>query len=396
MAVETDVSELRERQKKKARRSLLIKFFAVLIVALLVLIAVFSKDMWYPYLDGILTKIPDAVKKEDDGSAALAQGKFPIAIEGGSDYQIKPMDDSFALIDDSHFRVYGTDGTMILEKQHAFSNPILTTSGKKALIYDLGGNSFSLESKHKTLYEKTTSQPILMADISSDVAAVVTKSDKYLAQLDVYSSEGNNIFTYKSYDSRIVDVTFNSDSSGCVITTLSASGGIVRSGLICLDFSITDMKWRSQEVDTLAVATQFDDEGNIVIIGDDRCVYFDPVGNIIEEHEYNDELVDYSASKKLTAVLLKSNALRKYSLLLVNSTRCTEAVNVDLPESASHIFVNGDMVYIMTGKGICTYNNYGQEIDNEKLSDAYEDFCKIGGYVFLLGYDEINRINFSG
>ncbi|MBQ5417891.1 MAG: hypothetical protein IIU25_02625, partial [Oscillospiraceae bacterium] len=105
MAVETDVSELRERQKKKARRSLLIKFFAVLIVALLVLIAVFSKDMWYPYLDGILTKIPDAVKKEDDGSAALAQGKFPIAIEGGSDYQIKPMDDSFALIDDSHFRV---------------------------------------------------------------------------------------------------------------------------------------------------------------------------------------------------------------------------------------------------------------------------------------------------
>lgn len=394
MAIENDVSELRRRQKSKTRRNFLIKFFAVLTVAVLVVIAVLTKDSWYPYLDGILTKVPSV--SENGENAELAEGRFPIPVSGGSDYQLKAMDNYFAFLDDSRFYVYTTEGEAVIEKQHTFANPILTVSNKKALIYDLGGNSFSLESKYKTIYEKTCDQTILMAELSSsDLAAVVTKSDKYLAQLDIYDPDGKNIFTYKSYDSRIIDVTFLNDNSGCVITTLGASGGKIQSGLIRFSFSSTDMIWQSEKVDCLAVCTSIDENGNISIIGDTRSVYFDSDGNKLFETEYEDGITDYSCSSKLNAVLMENSLLRKYSLMITDCADPEHSYTVELSEEAKHIFAYNSMVYVLTGSGIYTYNNMGQEITSVKLTDSYENFCKIGNYFFLMGYDEINRISFD-
>lgn len=396
MAVETDVSELRKRQKEKNKRNFMIRFFVVLTVAVLVMIAVLTKNSWYPYLDGILTKIPSRTSMSDSENAELAEGQFPITVTGGSDFQTAAMDNFIAIIDDSHFMVYDVNGKQITEKQHTYSNPILTVSDKKALIYDLGGNNFSLESKYKTIYEKTTDQTILMAELSSsDYAAVVTKSDKFLAQLDIYGPDGNSVFTYKSYDSRIIDVTFTSDG-GCIVTTLTASGGQVWSGLIKFSFSSTDMIWETEKIPTLAVSANIDDSGNIVMIGNDRIVFFDGNGLKLSEQEYGDDIVDYAYSGRISAVLLENTALRRYHLMIIDGSDVNNYAEAELPEAAEHILVSDKMIYVLTGSGIYTYNNLGQEISGTRLTDSYADFCRLGNYMFLIGYDEINRIDFSG
>ena len=115
MAVETDVSELRKRQKEKSKRNFMIRFFVVLTVAVLVMIAVLTKNSWYPYLDGILTKIPSRTSMSDSENAELAEGQFPITVTGGSDFQTAAMDNFIAIIDDSHFMVYDVNGKQITE-----------------------------------------------------------------------------------------------------------------------------------------------------------------------------------------------------------------------------------------------------------------------------------------
>lgn len=396
MAIETDVSELRDRQKKKSKRNFLIRFFAVLIVCAIIVVAVFTKDKWYPYLDGILNKAPSGTALDSSGNAELSEGLFPISIESGSDYQMKAMGNYFAVLDDSRFFVYTTDGESIFTKQHSFANPILTVSDKKALIYDLGGNNLSLESKYKTIYEKTFDNTILKASLSSnDMAAVVTKSDKFLAELNIFDSTGKNIFTYKSYDSRITDVNFLPDNSGCVVTTLGASGGEVISGLIKFNFTSTEMVWKSDSTETLAVNTNIDNSGNIVIIGDSEYVYYSSDGTKLYEQSYNDDIVDYCYSDNLSAVLLENTMLRKYSLVITNSSNPENSYTIELPEETSKLFADGDFIYILTNSGIYTYNSMGQQISETKLTDSYDNFCKIGGYFFLLGYDEINRISFG-
>ncbi len=181
MAV-TDVSMLRKRRRKKKLAKLLKKLIIVIAAVGLVLAAVLTRGLWYPRLEGILTKIP-----APENTGELAVGYFPLSIEGGARYQLKQMDGSLAIADDSHFSVYSADGKPVFETQHTFANPVITVGNKKALLYDLGGKSFGLYSKYKNIYSKTTDDPILIARVGgNDTAAVVTKSDKYPSALMVY------------------------------------------------------------------------------------------------------------------------------------------------------------------------------------------------------------------
>ncbi|MDE5992611.1 MAG: hypothetical protein K2G87_06135, partial [Oscillospiraceae bacterium] len=100
MAV-TDVSMLRERRKKKKAVKLLKKLIIVVAAAAVIAAVILTKNLWYPKLDGILTKIP-----VPENTAELAEGYFPLSIEGGARYQIKAIDGNLAIADDTHFFVY--------------------------------------------------------------------------------------------------------------------------------------------------------------------------------------------------------------------------------------------------------------------------------------------------
>ena len=389
MAV-TDISDIRKKRKNKKMKRTLKKLFIILIAAFAVLAVFLTKDRWYPYLDGILSRIPSTENKGE-----LAVGNFPITINGGASYQLKTMDGNIAVLDDSHFNVYSADGKQLLAKQHTYSNPILTTSLKRALIYDLGGKSFSLYSKYDTVYEKTGEDVILLAKLSSnECTAVVTKSDKYLALLTVYDSKGDSIFVYKSYDSRIIDVTFNAQNDGCIITTIGAKGGELVSQLLYYTFDKTDMIWQSDYVDTMAVSARPYGEDGIVVFGDTKCAYYDSTGALTGSYDYAYSLLDFDSSNTLTGILFKNDERRSTILVMIDDIQ-NKSTEIELDENAENIDVVGDIAYVQTSTKVYAYSKAGELLSSADLDTDYEDFCKTDNYIFLMGYDEINRIDFK-
>ncbi|MBQ8787776.1 MAG: hypothetical protein IJZ61_09105 [Oscillospiraceae bacterium] len=396
MAV-TDISMLRERRNKKKRDKFIKKLIIVAIAAAVILIIVFTKDMWYPKLDGILTKIP-----APNNTAELAEGNFPLSIEGGADYQIKALDDNIALVDDSHLFIYNSNGKIANSVQHTLANPLITTGNKKTLLYDLGGKSFALYSKYKNIYEKTTDDPILLARLgSNDTAAVVIKSDKYPSELMVYDATGKNIFNYRSV-SRIIDVTFNSDNSGCYITTIGADGGLIVSKMIYYRFDHIDYDtsgsplpvWESEPLETLALSVRLFGENNIIMFGDRICAYFDLNGNVLKTYEYERDLVDYSSNSSIGALVFRNDERRTAELVTINCE--TGAINEkSLDHDVLNIQVSGDTVYIQTKNGIESCTETGTPISSVQLDTEYEDFLRLDSYIYLLGYDEVNRITFN-
>ncbi|MBQ5317924.1 MAG: hypothetical protein J6K17_02365 [Oscillospiraceae bacterium] len=396
MAV-TDISMLRERRNKKKRDKLIKKLIIVAIAAAVILIIVFTKDMWYPKLDGILTKIPTP-----GNTAELAEGNFPLSIEGGADYQIKSLGDNIAIVDDSHLFIYNSNGKLINSAQHTLSKPIIATGNKKTLLYDLGGNSFSLYSKYKNIYKKTTDNPILYACLgSNDAAAVVVKSDKYPSELMIYDENGKNIFNYRSI-SRIIDVTFNADNSGCYITTIGASGGLIVSKIIYYRFDHIDYDdsgspmpvWESENLETLALSVKVFGDDNIIMFGDTLCAYFDLKGKLIKTYEYERELVDYSYSSSIGAMIFRNEERRTAELVTINSE--SGAINEkSLDHEVLNLQVSGDTVYMQTRNGIESYTATGEIVSSVELDTEYDDFLRFDNYIYLLGYDEINRITYN-
>lgn len=396
MAV-TDVSMLRERRKKKKLIGLLKKLIAAAAICGSILAVVLTRKMWYPKLEGILTKIPAS-----ENTAELAEGRFPISIEGGARYQLMPLDNSFAVVDDSHFFVYSEDGKMLYSEQHTFSKPIITAGGKKALLYDLGGKSFGLYSKYKNIYGKSTDDPILLARLgTNDTAAVVTKSEKYPSALMVYDASGKNIFNYRSV-SRIIDVTFNDDSSGCYITTIGVSGGFIVSRMLYYRFDKVDFDgsgnptpiWQTDNISTLALSVRRFGDNNIIIFGDTVCAYYDTNGNFIGSYDYKRQLVGYSSEAGTAALVFRNDERRSSELVTIDSL--TGTVNeIKLGYEALNIQINGNTVYVQSRNGIEALSPDGALISSVELDTDYNGFCRMSNYIYLLGYDEINRINFT-
>ncbi|MGN0665101.1 MAG: DUF5711 family protein [Huintestinicola sp.] len=391
----TDVSELRKKREQKRRKNMIIKVFIVLLIIGAVMVAVLTKDMWYSYFDSILTRIP-ASSGSDRGDTELAEGYFPLTIEGGSGYQIMRMDNCLALLDDSRFHVYNSDGKVVSEKQHSYANPILSVSQNKALIYDLGGQEFSLESKYKTVYSKSSDSVILFARLAdNDNAAVVSKSEKFLAMLKIYDSSGECIFTYYSYDMRIINVTFTDSGKGCVLTALYAEGGQLKSRMIRFDFTDKEPKWTSEPVDTLALDVQLTSNGNIIMIGDTKTALFTSEGVLTETYTYKSPLVDFDSTGDVTAIMTSNSEKRSSEVIIMAGENVGSPVVTGTDHSASKLLTVGNRVHVLNDNGLVTYDITGQQIAYADLEDDYDDICMIDKYMYLLGYDSVNRINYS-
>lgn len=394
----TDVSEdLKKRRKKNKTARFLKKFIVLIIVAGITLTIILTKSLWYPKLDGILTKIPSS-----ENSTELAEGYFPLSIEGGASYQLSGMDSGICVLDDSRFFSYSLDGKPIFTSQHSFARPTLTTSSKKALIYDLGGKNFELLSKYKSVYSIKTEHPILLARISSnDTAAIVTQSDKFGAQLFVYDLNGNNIFNYSSI-TKIIDVCFNSDNNGCYITTVGSKGGEIVSQILYYRFDKIDYSdtgnpipiWSTDYIDTLVLTVKLFGDDSLIVFGDNKCLCYDRSGKFVDSYSYSQTLNGFSSAKGVAALIFEDTE-RRCSTFVTFNNETKEFNEIYLDYVAMNVESSGGYIFIHSRHGILVYDNLGNFISDITLESDYEDFERIDKYIYLLGYDEINRINYS-
>ncbi len=391
MAV-TDISELRKQQKKKRTVKVLIKVFMLLLLIGVVIIAVITRDSWIPSFEGILTKLPTS----DTSSTELSGGNFPISIDGGSDYQMSSMGDAIGLLDESKFHVYSTAGKVMYERQHTYANPILETNSSKALIYDLGGTNFSLEGKYKNVYEKTSDDVILRAELSdNDYVAVVTKSENLLSMLRVYDAKGNEVFRYSSYDGRIIDVSFNSDSTACILTIIAAENGELLSKMISFNFDDTAVQWQSDGVAAVALDTCYMSNGSILMICDTMTVIYNSTGELISTYEYPDSIIDYGSYGDYAAILVSNTSTRVTKLIIITESNIDDPTTVSVDYNTEKVYCTDKQSHILNSSGVYTYDLNGNLIAYALLEDEYDGICKIKEYMYLLGYDSVNCIEYA-
>jgi hypothetical protein len=392
LAQEIDVKDLKRRRRAKKAKRFFKKLIGVLLIAVFAVLVYYTKDRWIPFFDGIATRYLPA----SQNTGELAAGNFPIKITGSSNYKVETMENAFALLDDANFCVYSVSGEKMIYKQNHYANPFFCTNSKKALVYDMGGKNFSLESKYKTIYEKKIEDAIIFARLGgNDYAAVVTKSDSFVSVMTVYNGYGEEIFKWKSVDSRIADVAFLPSGTGCVVATIDASNGQLVSELHRFNFDQKDEIWNSSDIDTMVLALKIMDDGTIVEVGDTKCAYYSSAGEYIGSYAYKTSLVDYSVSGQKAALLLENEERRKSSLVIIGDIK-EDIKEINVSDSSKQVLAEGEKVLLMTENSIDEYASDGSIRTSVKISDDYMDFHKIGNYIFLLGYSDINRIDFNG
>lgn len=388
------VKDLTKIRKKDKRRTVFKVIGLLVLVILLIAGILFTKPYWTPALDTVSLRINRIIhSSEEDGE--FATKNFPVEISSDIDYQVARMDNYFALLSDTHLYLYNLDGELSDDRKYSYKNPVLKEADKKTLIYESGGTHFRVDNKYKMLYEKQVDNDIIFARISNEgYVAVVTNSEAHICTLTVYNSEGKQIYSRESTD-RIIEVCFNQDSTGCSLVSVNAESGEIVSQAHTFDFNSVEEKWVSTELATLCLSAYFTQENGIFIFGDEMCAYYDSTGVRLGGYAYKNDLIDGTFVDGKVAMIFKNEEIRKTSLVLINGSDATP-MEIEIDKELKYIYADENQVYMLTGSSIETYSYNGKLLKQIPISDTYYKFVRIGDYMFLLGYDKIDRVMFRG
>ena len=385
---DVDIVILRRRRK---RRRQMAKFIAFILLASIIFGLYVKRDVWFPKLEGIGSRFQSV--KSSGGE--LSGENFPLNISGGIDYQVGNLNGYLAILSDAYIYIYTEDEELYEERQHAYANAMLQTSGKKALIYESGGNKFRIDNKRKNLYTKKMEQNIIFARISENGnVAVITTSDTYICKLTVFDDSGEEIYSRNCVE-RVIDLTFNEDGTGCILATSDAADGEIISKIISVSFDSKKDKWTSDALNTMCLKTYYDRNG-ILVLGDTKCAYYSNKGELLTSYDYPSSLIDWDYRDGKIAMLFENEIKRQNYFTTIDSEKREPNQNEFSNSSANCIRISGGQVLILSKEGIIKYDFNGGGEKNISSESAYEKFILIDNYIFLLGYDRIDRIEYKG
>ena len=380
-------------RKRKKRKRVLQQSVFLLLLSMTILILYQRRDSWIPKLETIGTR--HQTHRQGDGTEQ--DGNFPISIFGDSEYQVGKAGENLLVLNDSYLFVYDTDGSLEAARQHTYGGAMLQQAGDYALVYEYGGTSFRLDTPAKMRFEKKLNDSIVFGRVSAEgEVALVTNADSCACKLLVFNAKGQQFYERDCVE-RISDLTFCSDGSGCIAVSTESAGGSLKSVLHSYSFSQKEDVWTSQPLDMLAISVYNTNDGTVFVLGDTQCCYFNADGFLTGSYVYPDVLQKAAFSDGIAALVLANHEKRTETVVVLNggtaapAQRTYEKTVMDIgiaPEQPSvTVLFRNQLEVLDPACGV---------LGTAPVTDSCDGFLKIGGYLFLRGYNHISRMDDPG
>lgn len=383
-----DADDIVDMKNRKKRLKRLRKLLIFLLIAAIGAALYITRDKWYNKLRGIGKQYRTIVN-----SGQLAEGNFPIDVNGGEDYQVDLSEDTLVILSDTYTYYYDTDGSLLKKRQHTYTNPVMRSKGDCVLVYENGGEDLSLEDPDSVIYSKTFDSGILFARVSREgYVGVVTKSANYNCEVHIYDKKGKSIYDRKCIE-MVSDLSFTDSSKGCVLSYITAENGRLVTKVSKIVFTESGELWNSPGINTLGLEVYGFSDGAFVL-GMEACGYVDGNGQISSYYEYDGDLAAGASSGGMSAVAINNDDRRKYVLALFKSGG-SEPLIIDLEAPSVDVIVFDELAYVLCQGKILAYDFSGGLRSTADVNDSYTGFERSGDHIFLKGYNKVDRIDYQ-
>lgn len=365
-------------RKKRAARKLWLNLgiFALIILVIILVVANWGR---------IIAPLKDA-------ALDVGKGGFPVNLPGSTDYVLDELGENFCLLTDTYFYTYNSDGAMIASVQHGLQNPVLTCSGKRALIYDRNGREFRLYSRTGEVFSSSVEDTIDFAEIgSSERCAVVTKSVKYSNCLYVFNGEGKQIFRWASPAYLIDRVAFSEDGGSIYAAVCGAENGELQYNVMRFDLNNAEGSiWQTSVGSHMVFSLEYSNAGIFVVTAGGAYMLDKDSGEVTAQTSFLKSVSQIPQGEKIRALLLADSGGGKVLTVYDDALEATAALSLD---QVTRVRASNGSLFVLTEKELTRYDNKLTVTGSYTLDDVYSDMIIIGGNAYLLCYNTVQRLS---
>ena len=390
-----EIGEAR-RRRHRARRipAWVYRTAAILLAASLGLALWFNRDGLSP--ENIASWVRENVVGSGTGDG------YPVTIGGSQIYarNFRSQNGDAVFVSDTRLTVLNNTGAEKISRQHSFDFPILCLSGDRALIYNLGGKGYQLESSRETVLRGTTEENILGGAIASNGHyALLTECADYLGQLTVYTEQNEKQFEYRFSSCYPVAAALNADATKAFVGGVYAQDGGLVSCLYLLDLNSSEaVSPAGSFAENVPLDAFFYSDGSAALVGDALTAVVNASG-AVSGYEYGGStLCAYAGGDGYTALCLSSYEGASGGRLVLLGPDGREERSFDVSGEPKAVSLYGNTAAVLAGGTVYAYSIADGALFAQ--ADAGADALSLAladeSSAYLLGVSEIRTVSLNG
>ena len=360
----------REKNRKNFRTLMIIAFTAVLL-----------------YITGIygasLAYFGDFIS----GGLMLMEigGGYPVEADYSRLIQAEPMGTGLRVLDADNFTVYSPTGKSVFTYSHSMTNPVIATSGTRALIYDLNETSLKIANGHNILFQQDMPGNIIHACISSsNRVAVTTRSSGYNGEVSVYNFNMNKRFTWYCAKAFPIYSSLSDNGKTLAVTTAQTEGGLLYSSIYIIDSDRGEELYTIDSTD-YPLTTKFLDNSRLLIAYTGKLVIWDTKNNTKKrEYSFPDgSLWSITVNSPYIAVAYGGYGLAGSGRLTFLSDQLVEKYTVSLTEGIKDLSVSQSRVFALGTENLYEYDYNGELVNTTPTGPLAKTLVDYSGTMMI-------------
>lgn len=306
-------------------------------------------------------------------SGAKQGDGYPYKFESVTPKSVKQINsDLLVMTGDSTF-VLDSTARKLSALQHTYSAPVINTKNARAIMFDVGGYSYRVQSKTKVLYEGSSTSKILTAAIGKDgTVALATRGEGSSSELIVYNKNQKEVFRWACAKDNIIAADVSDNGKCIAVSVVGAENGELYSRVLMFDFDysepIAEFNYGSRIVSRVEFLS-----GDTLLVSGENIFCF--ITNKKEQTEIDVSLNTlsgvYTAENNMTVASFSKYGSSSSKIIRAYSRQGKELFTCEIESAVRSVSCSGSYISVLTDTQLLTYSKSGKLIgENDVTGDS--------------------------
>lgn len=358
----TKIEQIRRRKHEKRLRA------AVGMVLVLAVVLAYLGGLLAPSIN-FFSNLLDSAK-----IALLPGDGFPAALDSTGVLNVQALSGGAALLDASDLVLYSPTAKELRRIPHGYADPAIAVGGARTVLYNRGSTELRVESRTRTLMTKTTDYEIITAGIADNgTFAVVTKAERYNAEITVYNASFDEIYYCYLAEDTPLSVAFSESGKRFAAVCLHVAGGSFGTQIHLYDTTKSEQVGQIS-TNALPLELYYLNESSLLVICDSYAAVYDAAtGAEQARYDYNGAQLLCADRWRKNIVLCFGDANRTaVNRALVLDSNMQPLLSLPLGYEVRDVLLQSDTLTVLSADTAVAYDLTGAEKSRTALETEGE------------------------